>query len=355
MKKKLIKILPIVVIVIMLLLISLCWYLVSPVKNKSEEVDFKIDKNTSTKDIIYNLRVNNLIKSQKFTYVFVKLNNFDSIKAGKFKLNRNMSLREIIKTITNIKNAKEDNITLTFHEGNNMRDIIKIIVNNTDISENDILSLLSNKTYIKSLMNDYWFLTDDILNDNIYYPLEGYLAPDTYEFKKDVSIKEIFKKMLDQEEIVLGSFKNSIDKSNISIHNLITLASICELEGKSLSDRENIVGVFYNRINNNLPLGSDVTTYYAAKIDMGDRDLTVDEINSNNLYNTRNMNMRGKLPVGPICNPSKDAIEATLNYKKNNYLYFVADKNGKVYFSTNESEHTKIIQNLKDNNLWYEY
>ena len=104
-----------------------------------------------------------------------------------------------------------------------------------------------------------------------------------------------------------------------------------------------------------MSLGSDVTTYYAFKVDMGDRDLTVKELNTENPYNTRGPGMSGMIPVGPICNPSKSAIEATLNYKETDALYFVADKNGKVYFTKNNSEHNKKIQELKSKGLWFTY
>ena len=161
--------------------------------------------------------------------------------------------------------------------------------------------------------------------------------------------------MLDQEELVLDKYKTSVDGSSISIHKVMTLASIAELEGKTLEDRKNIVGVFYNRINNHLPLGSDVTTYYASKIDMGERDLYQAEIDNVNSYNTRPMASAGKLPVGPICNPSDEAINAAINYTKNNYFYFVADKNGKVYFSKTDAEHTSTVQKLKNQGLWYNY
>ena len=354
-KRRLIKIVPILVILGVICGIGVCLYAISPVSTKDDKVLFKVKQGESTTSIINDLRKNNLIKSRKVAIVFIKINNIDTIKAGNYELNRNMSMRKIFEIITDSKNIKEDTITLTFNEGKNMRGIAKIITDNTNISENDIYNLLEDKEYLKSLMDDYWFLTEDILDKNIYYPLEGYLYPDTYEFSKDVTIKDIFKKMLDREEEILDKYKNSIDSSSLSIHKTITMASITELEGKNIEDRKNIVGVFFNRINNNLPLGSDVTTYYAAKVDMGERDLYQAEIDASNAYNTRPMSSAGRLPVGPICNPSEDAINAVINYTKNDYFYFVADKNGKVYFSKTDAEHTSTIQKLKDQGLWFTY
>ena len=104
-----------------------------------------------------------------------------------------------------------------------------------------------------------------------------------------------------------------------------------------------------------MKLGSDVTTYYGIKIDMGERNLTKNEINTYNPYNTRGPNMNGKLPVGPIASVSKDAINATLNPDSSSYLYFVTDTSGKIYFSNTYEEHQKIIQNLRRQGLWYEY
>lgn len=354
-RSKLLRLLSFLIVIGMICGIIICLYCTSPVSKTSDKVIFNVESGSSTRKIINDLRKDNLIKSRKFTILFLKLNNIDTIKAGNFELNRNMSLRKIFDILTDSSKIKEDTITLTFNEGKNMGGIIDIITENTDITENDINNTLSDKEYIKSLMEDYWFLTDEILNDNIYYSLEGYLSPNTYEFNKSVNIKGIFKRMLDQEGIVLDKYKTGIDSSSLSIHKIITMASIAELEGKSLDDRKNIVGVFYNRLNNNIPLGSDVTAYYAAKVDMGDRDLYQAEIDSNNPYNTRSMANAGKLPVGPICNPSEEAINAVINYTENDYFYFVSDKNSKIYFSKTENEHIKTINELKDNGLWFTY
>ena len=349
------KILPIIIIIIMLGLSAFCYYLTMPVQSKSEEVKFKVNNGESSKAIIKNLKDEGLIKSELFTYVYVKVNNLHDVKAGNFKLNKNMSLREIFNTITDSSNTKADTFTITFPEGKNMRGIINIITTNTSITEEEILNKLSDQEYLKSLVSEYWFITDEILTPGIYYPLEGYLSPDTYEIKKDAKIEDIFKVMLDEEGEKLNSLKASIDSNNLSIHKILTLASITELEGKTLEDRKNIVGVFYNRLNNGMSLGSDVTTYYGARVDMSERDLYQSEIDDPNPYNTRAATAIGNLPIGPICNPSKDAIEAALNYTPNDYYFFVSDKNGKIYFSRTDAEHQQIINKLVEEGLWYTY
>ena len=113
--------------------------------------------------------------------------------------------------------------------------------------------------------------------------------------------------------------------------------------------------LFINRLDAGMNLGSDVTTYYAFQINMAEQDLTQKQLDTKNPYNTRHSSMAGKLPVGPICNSSKSSLDAALSPKETDAFYFVADKNGKVYFTKNYSEHTKIIKELKANDLWYVY
>lgn len=359
MKKRKVKIIPcliaflILCLIIVIVLISIYFINIGSVSNKSKKITFVVEENETFLTLSDNLKESNLIKSEFFYKLYVKLNKPTNLQKGVYILNQNQDVKSLIKTLSSGSNDN-DNITLTFKEGKNMRDYIKVITSATDIKESDILSKLKDNNYLDSLITKYWFLNADIKNKNIYYSLEGYLYPDTYEFKRDASTEDIFKSMLDNTENKLNTYKTSLTNNKYSVHNLITLASIVELESVG-SDREGVAGVFYNRLNSNHTLGSDVTTYYGAKINMGDRDLYQNEIDAYNAYNTRNSNMAGKLPVGPICNPSILSIKAVLNPKKSNYYFFVADKNKKVYYSKTYNEHLQTIQRLKSENLWYEY
>ena len=356
-KKRGIKkyILPAIIVIIMLIGIGFCLLNVNPISKESEKVRLNITEGSGLRDIVHVLKEKNLIRNEKFMLVYVKLNKVNDLKAGDFVLNKSMKPKEIFEILKKGSNVTSDEITITFHEGKTMRVIAKTIEKNTANSYDDVFKVLADKKYINSLINKYWFLTDEVLNENIYYPLEGYLAPDTYKFKENVTVKEIFEKLLDQTDTILTKYKAEIQEKNLTVHKVLTLASMVESEGVSLEDRKNIAGVFMNRLNANMSLGSDVTTYYAFKIELGERDLYTKEINSSNPYNTRSAANAGKLPVGPICNPSKDAIVAALEYTPNDYYYFVADKNMKVYFTKTASEHSKIISELKSKSLWYEY
>lgn len=353
-----IKILFILVVLAVILVASIfAWYNsnISALTNEYRKIDVTIEMGSGTSSIAKILKESGIIKNELAFRIYVKLNKISGFQAGNYSLSPNMDVATIAESLKDGK-VYEEQIIITFIEGKNMMWIAKEIADHTENTEQDVYDLLSNKEYISELIDKYWFLSDEITNKNIYYPLEGYLYPDTYYFaKSDSSVKTIFTTMLNKMDKVLSKYKDEIENSKLSVHELLTMASIIELESLNKTDRKNTASVFYNRLNSNMSLGSDVTTYYAFKVNMGDRDLTVNELNSSNPYNTRGPNMAGKLPVGPIASPSETAIEAVIFPNKTNYLYFVADKNTKVYYAKTYSEHVKIVQNLKNNGLWYEY
>lgn len=330
-------------------------YNTSAVSKDDSVKQFVVKENETFLSLATSLKENNLIRSEFFYKLYVKLNSANDLKAGLYELNETMSVKEIIDLLTTGSSKNENNILVTFREGINMRKVMSIITENTNISLKEIKDKLSDNNYLDELINKYWFLTGDIKNKDIYYSLEGYLYPNTYELDRTWNIEKVFQVMLDETDKKLTPYKEAIEASNYNIHEILTLASIVELEGANSDDRNGIAGVFVNRLKSKWSLGSDVTTYYAVGIDFGERDLYMNEINDYNSYNTRSSKMAGKLPVGPICNPSIDSIEAVLNPTKHNYYYFVADKNKKTYFSKTSSEHTATIAKLKKDNLWYTY
>ena len=305
------------------------------VSNDDSLKEIIIEKNMTTKDIGKLLYENKLIKNSTFFTFYTKLNHINNLKAGSYQLSSNMTLKEIVEIIQKGNNSNNETIRITFKEGINYREMAKVIANNTNNSYENVMEILEDKDYIQSLIEDYWFLTDDILNPEIYYSLEGYLFPDTYEFaSKDVKVSEIFKKLLDQMDQVLSKYKKEIENSKYSLHELLTLASIAEKEVTNTTsqpdNRKNVISVFLNRLNKKMSLGSDITTRYGLKLD-DTRALTKSEYNTVNAYNTRNTNMLG-LPVSPICMVSKSSIEASIYPKETKYLYFIANINTKETF-----------------------
>lgn len=363
MRKKILIIIGVILLVLLIACVSaIVWYnsSIKPI-NSSNPKDIKVDIKGSAKTVAQTLEENGVIKSALAMRIFMKKNNTDKLVAGKYLFSTSDDVEAILDKICNGKIA-EDEVKLTFIEGKNMRYIAKKIAENTNSTENDFFSLIENEEYIDSLIEKYWFLTDEIKNQDLYYSLEGYLFPDTYTYEtKDVKLETIIEQMLDSMGKALDKYKDEIEKSDLNIHQILTLASMAELEGgnqkdeEGISDRAKIVGVFINRINKKMKLGSDVTAYYAFKVDLSERDLTTKELNTKNPYNTRGPEMEGKLPVGPICNPSIEAIEAAINPYNSDYLYFVSDKNQKCYFTKNYNEHQNIIKELKNKKLWYTY
>lgn len=356
-KKNIIVIACMIICIIILTLIGVYMYQTSPVDKKSNaEIEVIIPQGASTKEISKILKEKDLIKNSNFFLLYLKINNKNSLKASTYTLKKSMSLSEIITVLEEGNSYNPDEIKITFNEGINMRKIAKIIENNTNNSYDDVLKKLEDDTYIKTLIEKYWFLSDKILDQNIYYPLEGFLFPDTYIFKnKDVTIEEIFTAMLDNMDKVLTPYKETLTKNNQDVFDIITMASLVELEGVKADQRKDIASVFYNRLASNMNLGSDVTTYYAVKVDMSERDLYATEINTYNPYNTRGPQMEGKLPIGPICIVSKSSIEASINPNDTDYLYFVADKYKNVFFTKTYSEHTEKVQEIKDKGDWIEW
>ncbi len=342
------------IVFIAIIIITLCVFYrmeIRPMSKSGENIEFRVDEGETWYSIGGILYEKNLIRSYKFYKVYIKLFRPGNVEAGSYLLNSNMSLPEIVEALEHGKSTNPNLINITFREGINMRRIASIIANNTDNSEKDVFDLLKNEEYINSLIDKYWFLTDSIKNNDIYYPLEGYLFPSTYEVDKTKDVANIFDVMLKETDKVLSQYKKDIEKSNLSIHEIMTLASIVELEAGNASDRSSVAGVFYNRIRNKWTLGSDVTTYYALKIDDFSYSLSTKELATCNKYNTRSTCFNG-LPVGPISNPGLESIKATINPTDTNAYYFVADCSGKTYLSKTLNEHNTTIAKLQKEDNW---
>ena len=317
----------------------------SPIdKNNKKEIVFVVESGASKVDIAKKLEDVDLIRNDKTAIIYMFFNNDLNLQAGTYSLNKSMSVSEILNKFKT-GDIKVNTISLTLIEGKRLKNYVEIISQNYNYTEDEIIEVINSHEFLEEMINKYWFLTDEVLNDNIYYGLEGYILPDTYELLSSYSIKDIFIKLLDYTEIKLEPYKEQITKSNYSIHEILTMASIIELEANSESDRKTVSQVIYKRLASNMSLGMDVTTYYATQKEMGET-LTYADLVAGNAYNTRNTNMIG-LPVGPICNPSNVSINAVFNPSDTDYLYFYADiKTGLVYFAKTSSEFNQIIKEV---------
>lgn len=353
-KKALFIIILLPLLLVLLLFTSIYFYFTSPVDKKDDTIkQIIIEEGTSTSQIAEKLKASKIIKNERVFRQFLKLKKADNIYAASYYFKSSMTLNEVIDVLKQGGHNLNE-IAITFREGINVLSLANIIEENTSNTKEDVFNTLKDEGYIDSLIDKYWFLTDDIKNKDIYYPLEGYLFPNTYFFASyDVDVKDIFDAMLDEMDKVLTKYKSDIEKNSLSIHKLLTLASITQSEGVNKDDFKTIASVFINRLNDNMPLGSCVTSYYGVKKSM-EEELSLSDINDDNPYNTRGDNPK-LISVGPISNPGKDAIEAVLKPIKTDYYYFVSDKNNKVYFTKTLEEHENVISKLQDEGLWLEW
>ncbi len=341
------------IIFVAIIIIMICGFYrlqIRPMAKEGEAVSFIVEQGDTWYSISSKLYEKGLIRSPKFYKVYIKLFSPGNLEAGEYSISKSMSLPEIMDVLEST--ASNPNIVkITFKEGYNMRAIAKTIADNTVNKEEDVFNTLKDSEYISSLIEKYWFLDNSITKQEIYYPLEGYLFPATYEVDKTKDVKLIFNAMLDKMDEELSKYKEDIQKSNYSVHQLLTLASIVELEAGNASDRGDVAGVFNNRVKNNWTLGSDVTTYYALKIDDFTYSLTNTELATCNKYNTRSTCFNG-LPIGPISNPGDESIKASVYPTDTKAYYFVADCSGKTYLSSTYNEHNNTINKLKRENNW---
>ena len=352
------NIMGVIVVIVLAAIISLGIFYNIGLSRVSKDSTLKtvIVEKGSIASIASTLKENNVIRNEMMFKVYIKLSGKRKLQAGTYEFSENMGTKKIVSMLEKGSISKKNEVSLTFKEGINMRGIASIIEENTNNTKEDVLSLVNDNTYIDSLIDKYWFLDSSIKNSDIYYPLEGYLYPDTYIFKdKDVKVEDIFTKMLDETDNKLSKYKSDIESSKYSIHEIITLASIVELEVANSSDRKSVAGVFINRLGSRSypTLGSDATSYYGSKIDDW-KSGGLSNVNLNdcsNKYNTRCSTNIG-IPVGPIGNPSIESVEAVLHPEEHNYYYFVNDCSGKLYLSENENVHNNTINKLKRENNW---
>ncbi len=338
-KGKIILIISAIIIAIIAIFVGVYFYLLSSVSSGSTKVSFTVNQGDSKMEIVTNLKDAGLIRNKYAALIYIVLSGNTNIQAGSYELNRNMSTEDIIKSLANgdIINTERDSVSLTFREGITLEEYLELLSENTNLEYDTMITEINDPEFLNDLINDYWFLTDDILNNDLYYGLEGYLYPNTYQVHTETTLGEVVRKMLDEMAKQLEIFRSEIDASNYSVHEILTMASIAEKEAMNYEDRTKVAQVIYTRLDMGMNLGMDVTTYYGVGKTMTET-LTALDLADDNPYNTRNASLIG-LPVGPICNPSSESIRAVLNPANTNYIYFFADiVTGNVYFTDDYNE-----------------
>ncbi len=325
----------------------------SPVDSSDHTpIEVVIPEKTSVKEIGKILKEKDLIRSSTFYNIYVKLFGVNKMEASTYYLSRDMSFKEIIEILEKGNEYNPNQISIAFSEGLNMRQIADKIEKNTNNKYADVIALSNDNEFLDEIIKKYWFIDESIKNDKTYYKLEGYLFPDTYYFaNKDVTVKEIFIKMLDQMDKVLSKYKEDITKKNLKVRDVLIMASILEKEGKT-RDFKDIASVFYNRVKKGMLFQSCATAIYGVKKEFSELDnraITNEIMQNDNPYNTY---IVSGLPAGAICNPGENAIAAAINPTTNEYLYFLSDNQGKTYFFKTYQEHQQKQNELEKAGLW---
>lgn len=334
-----------IILVIIALICGACvgsfFFFIAPVSKTREIKDFKVIGGKNKIEIVTDLKKEGLIKSKYAALAYLFFTR-KGLQSGDYEIDKSKSAIEILNNINKglIKNVQVT-VQIQFEEGIRFVDYAKLISDNFPISYETILEKGKDPEFLQTVINSYWFVDESILDDKIYYPLEGYLFPDTYEVFESTTIENLFYKLLNNTKSKLDPLKEDIQKGKYNVHEILTLASIIEKEARKEDERKKVSQVLYKRLDNNISLGCDVTSYYGVHKTLKDPLAEADLYNSNP-YNTRATGFMG-LPVGPICMPSLMSIKAALNPADTDYLYFCAGvKSGIVSFAKNTEEWLKI-------------
>ncbi|NWQ40126.1 endolytic transglycosylase MltG [Bacillus sp. EB106-08-02-XG196] len=317
-------------------------------KDSKVQKTVEIPIGSSVTGISEKLEANGIIKNAKVFKYYVKFKNEAGFMAGEYELSPSMEIPEIINRLKTGKILQKAAFQLTIPEGKQLKEIAQIIAKTVNLPEEEVFNQINDRTFIQKMMGKYPdLLTTDILNPNIKYPLEGYLFPATYPFyKPNPTVEEIVVTMLDQTKKVISPYLAELSEEEFTAHQLLTMSSLIEEEATQKADRKDISSVFYNRIEQEMPLQTDPTVLYAQgkhKERVLYEDLEVDSP-----YNT--YKHKG-LPPGPIANAGKDSIEAAINPSETKYLYFLATPGGDVIFTNTLDEHNAAkAEHITNNN-----
>ena len=310
---------------------------VDPVSD--ETVVVEIPNGSGASAIVDILDDAGLVRNKFCAKVNSRIGGYNTLKANTYILSPSMSFQEIMTVINEGTFEYISKESIEVKDGARLQQVAEAVAGQLPYTADEILAKWSDKEYLNQLIDKYWFLTDEILGKDVMYPLEGYLYADTYFVTSDNSTIEGFTEMcLDRMDEVLSERKEAIDASGFTVHQLLTLTSIVTKEATA-EDQAGVAGVFMNRLNQSMSLGSDVTVCYIFQEDRV--DLKQSQLDSDNPYNTRRF---AGLPPGPICQVVADAIDATLNYEHHDYLFFIADEQGIVRYSTDQSGHESNIE-----------
>ncbi|MBL3728679.1 endolytic transglycosylase MltG [Lysinibacillus sp. HST-98] len=309
--------------------------------NATKTIAVEVPIGSSLSSISTLLEKKGVIKDARVFKYYAKFKNESQFQAGNYDLTQAMTFDELIESLKTGKVYRKPLFTMTVPEGLTLEQIGKVIEKKTPYTQKEFMDLVTSDTFVQQMMANYpELVTEAVLADNIRYDLEGYLYPATYSYYEEKpSLQAIVEEMIAAMNNVVKNYSDVLAEKQMSVHQLLTFASLLEEEATAQTDRETIASVFYNRINEGMPLQTDPTVLYALG-DHKDRVL-YEDLEVDNAYNT--YKNKG-LPPGPIAGVGKTSIEASLNPSQTDYFYFLADKEGVNHFSKTYDEHLQKVE-----------
>ena len=322
--------------------------------NSKQYVTVQIPEGANLQQIGDTLEKSELVKHGFIFSLYAKYKDYNDLKSGYYNLQKSMSTDDIIKELQKGGTPQPQEVALanlTIPEGYTLDQIAQTVGQlqgdfKEPLTADAFLAKVQDETFISQLVAKYPTLLESLptKESGVRYRLEGYLFPATYAIKESTTIESLIDEMVAAMDKNLSAHYTAIKEKNLTVNELLTIASLVEKEGLKTDDRKLIAGVFYNRLNLGMPLQSNIAILYAEgklgqNISLAD-DAAIDTtINSPyNVYTNL-----GLMP-GPVDSPSLDAIEASINQTKSDNLYFVANvQDGKVYFATTREEHDRNV------------
>ena len=326
-----------------------------PVDADSKQyVTVQIPEGANIQEIGKTLEDAGLIKHGLVFGLYAKYKNYTDLKSGYYNLQKSMSTEDIIHELQKGGTAEAQEpvlATLTIPEGYTIDQIAQAVGQlqgdfKEPLTADAFLAKVQDDSFISQEVAKYPSLLESLptKESGVRYRLEGFLFPATYSIKESTTIESLIDEMLAAMDKTLAPHYSTIKSKNLTVNELLTIASLVEKEGAKTEDRKLIAGVFYNRLNLGMPLQSNIAILYAQgklgqKISLADDagiDTSIDS--PYNVYTNL-----GLMP-GPVDSPSLDAIESSINQTKSENLYFVADvTDGKVYYASNKEEHDRNV------------
>ena len=322
--------------------------------NSKEYVTVQIPEGANVQEIGSALEHSGLIKHGVIFAFYAKYKNYSDLKAGYYNLQKSMSTEDIIKELQKGGTAEPQEPSLadlTIPEGYTIDQIAQAVGQlqgefKEPLTADAFLAKVQDENFISQEVAKYPSLLESLptKESGVRYRLEGFLFPATYSIKESTTIESLIDEMLAAMDKTLAPHYSTIKSKNLTVNELLTIASLVEKEGAKTDDRKLIAGVFYNRLNLGMPLQSNIAILYAQG-KLGQKISLADDAGIDTTINSPyNVYTKAGLMPGPVDSPSLDAIEASINQTKSDNLYFVANvTDGKVYYAATQEEHDRNV------------